>query len=65
MATVVSGGAGALPATASEGDEPGGRVLVILNPGAGSERLEEELTGRGRRVRVAGVPAGDLAACVG
>lgn len=65
MATVVSGGAGALPAAASEGDEPGGRVLVILNPGAGSERLEEELTGRGRRVRVAGVPAGDLAACVG
>ncbi|MER5421866.1 cytochrome P450 family protein [Streptosporangium roseum] len=70
MATVASGGGvGALPATAPTGDEPGdtagGRVLVILNPGAGSERLEAELTGRGRRVRVAGVPAGDLAACVG
>lgn len=53
----------ALSATATE-DEQIGRAVVILNRGAGSDRLEDELAGRGWRVRLADVLAGDLAGCV-
>ncbi|MFF4775871.1 cytochrome P450 [Microtetraspora fusca] len=53
----------ALSATAIE-DEKLSRAVVILNRGAGSGRLEDELAGSGWRVHLADVPAGDLAGCV-
>ncbi|GAA0848376.1 cytochrome P450 [Streptosporangium amethystogenes subsp. fukuiense] len=69
MATVANGVIGALSVTASKDDKStqgaGGRVLMIVNRGAGSERLEDEFTGRGWQVRMTGVPAGDLDACIG
>ncbi|MEU9889020.1 cytochrome P450 [Sphaerisporangium sp. NPDC051011] len=64
MMMTTGGAIGAPPVTAT-GDQEPGPAMVILNRGAGSERLEHELTGRGWRVQVADVPAGDPAGCAG
>ncbi|MBB2914948.1 cytochrome P450 [Streptosporangium becharense] len=46
------------------GRDAAGRVIVVLNPGAGSGLLRSELTDRGWQVRMADLSGGDLAGCV-
>ncbi|MFF5213011.1 cytochrome P450 [Streptosporangium sp. NPDC000396] len=68
MTTVADDAAGEALVAAPRGDEPGRRagehVLMVLNPGNRSRRLQEEVTGRGWQMRTADVPADDLTACV-